>query len=149
MITLSGTVLYAALEGGSVYQYSSGAALWVVTEFYNTPLDNHFITADPERGRGDQYRLGAAGPGWGRTGAGFTSIPAATPMSVASTAEHRAGPNLHFSTVSSPECNGLKAPQAGTLALQPRWNSESLDFISTPLVNGACPAGTVPISSRS
>ena len=43
------------------------------------------------------------------------------------------------------ECSGLKALQVSTPATQPRWNFESLDFVSTIPTNGACPAGTVPV----
>ena len=35
--------------------------------------------------------------------------------------------------------------QATTPASQPRWNFESLDFVSSAPANGACPAGKVPV----
>ncbi|MBP8296730.1 MAG: hypothetical protein KAX84_11525 [Burkholderiales bacterium] len=142
-ITPSGNVLYAALDGGSVYQYSAGNALGVVTEFYNTPLDNYFITADPNEAAAIDN--GSAGPGWARTGAGFNFNSGGDTYVCRFYGSIVPGPNSHFYTVSSPECDGLKALQASTPLAQPRWNFESLDFISTPPVNGACPAGTVPV----
>ena len=114
-----------------------------VVEFYNINLDNYFITSNPAEAAAIDN--GNAGPGWGRTGVAFNfNAGGDTPVcrfygSIAP------GPNSHFYTVSSAECNALKAQQATTPATQPRWNFESFDFVSTPPVNGACPIGKAPV----
>jgi hypothetical protein len=112
-----------------------------VVEFYNTTLDNYFITAD--RTEAAAVDGGAAGPGWGRTGNLFTS-GGSTPV-CRFYGSITPGPNSHFYTLNEAECNGLKALQQSTPASEPRWNFESLDFLSTPPTGEACPAGTVPV----
>jgi hypothetical protein len=106
-----------------------------VVEFYNSTLDNYFITADPNEVAG--VDRGAAGPGWARTG-GTTPVcrfyGSQTP-----------GPNSHFYTIDAGECQMLKNLQASTPVTEKRWNFESNDFKSTPPVNGACPAGTLSV----
>ena len=54
-------------------------------------------------------------------------------------------PNSHFYTVDSDECAKLKQLQAATPASQKRWNFESLDFVATPAVSGACASGLAPV----
>ncbi|MEO8135548.1 MAG: VCBS repeat-containing protein [Betaproteobacteria bacterium] len=115
----------------------------VVTEFYNTPLDNYFITANPAEA--SAIDAGSAGPGWARTGEGFNFNSGGNTSVCRFYGSISPGPNSHFYTVSAAECDGLKALQAATPATQPRWNFESLDFTSTPPINGACPVGTVPV----
>lgn len=117
--------------------------LGIVTEFYNTPLDNYFITADPNEAAA--VDSGAAGPGWARTGGAFNFNSGGNTYVCRFYGSINPGPNSHFYTVSSSECSGLKALQAATLPTQKRWNFESLDFVSTVPVNGACPTGTVPV----
>lgn len=116
-----------------------------VVEFYNTNLDNYFITADAsEAGQIDKW---AAGPGWSRTGNTFKS-GGSTPV-CRFYGSFSPGPNSHFYTVDAGECQGLKDQQFP--AGDPRkltiksWNFESLDFVSTPAANQACPSGTVPV----
>jgi Protein of unknown function (DUF1566) len=122
-----------------------------VVEFYNTDLDNYFITANANEAA--QIDGGSAGPGWSRTGYSFKSG--------GSTAVCRfygsqsPGPNSHFYTVIASECQGLKEQQFA--AKDPRrltiksWNFESFDFLSTVPVmpssggNLTCPSGLVPI----
>ncbi len=121
----------------------------VVVEFYNTNLDNYFITADA--GEAAQIDNGMAGPGWSRTGNTFKS-GGTTPV-CRFYGSYSPGPNSHFYTVNPAECQGLKDQQIP--AGDPRkltvksWTFESLDFVSTPPtaggVNGACPAGTAPV----
>ncbi len=112
-----------------------------VVEFYNTNLDNYFITADA--GEATAIDSGSAGPGWTRTGNTFRSG--------GSTAVCRfygsqsPGPNSHFYTVDPAECTSLKQLQAITPATEKRWNFESLDFDSTPPINGSCPSGTMAV----
>ena len=130
---------------GAIARLLPGTVTVPVVEFYNTNLDNYFITADAnEAGTIDR---GSAGPGWVRTGNSF--------MSSGRTAVCRfygsltPGPNSHFYTLAGPECDSLKQLQVSTPDTQKRWNFESLDFVSTPPttvgINGACPTGTTPV----
>ncbi|CAH1386351.1 hypothetical protein [Candidatus Nitrotoga sp. M5] len=116
-----------------------------VVEFYNTNLDNYFITSDA--GESASIDNGSAGPGWSRTGNTFESGGNASVCRFYGS--QSPGPNSHFYTVDSEECQGLKDQQ---IAIgDPRkltvksWNFESLDFVSTPATNQACPSGTTPV----
>jgi len=123
------------------YDLGGAVASTPVVEFYNANLDHYFITADANEAA--QIDGGSAGPGWTRTGNTFKSG--------GSTAVCRfygsqsLGPNSHIYTLAGSECDGLKQLQATTPATQQRWNFESLDFVSTPPSNGACPGGTAPV----
>lgn len=120
-----------------------------VVEFYNTSLDNYFITADANEAA--QIDSGSAGPGWIRTGNSFNSGGSTSVCRFYGS--YSPGPNSHFYTVNAEECQGLKDQQIP--AGDPRkltdksWNFESLDFVSTPpttgVINGMCPSGTVPV----
>ncbi len=116
-------------------------ALPAAVEFYNTPLDNFFITADPVEAAAIDN--GSAGPGWARTGNRF---PSGGGIAVCRFyGSQSPGPNSHFYTASATECAGLIALQASTPASVPRWNFESYDFLTNLPANGACPAQTVPV----
>jgi|GEM_PF-5090563 len=116
-----------------------------VVEFYNTNLDNYFITSDA--GESAAIDNGSAGPGWSRTGNTFESGGNASVCRFYGS--QSPGPNSHFYTVDSEECQGLKDQQIGIG--DPRkltvksWNFESLDFVSTPATNQTCPSGTTPV----
>jgi len=112
-----------------------------VIEFYNTLLDNFFITANSA----EVFAVdgGSAGPGWGRTGNAFKAGGGAQVCRFYGSISP--GPNSHFYTIDPAECANLKAIQAATPASQPRWNFESLDFASTPASAGNCAPGTVPV----
>ncbi len=116
-----------------------------VIEFFNTNLDNYFITADSNEAA--QIDGGAAGPGWSRTGYTFKS--GGTTSVCRFYGSYSPGPNSHFYTVDPAECQGLKDQQIP--AGDPRkltvksWNFESLDFVSTPATNQTCPTGTAPV----
>ena len=112
-----------------------------VVEFYNTNLDNYFITADA--GEAVAIDNGSAGLGWSRTGNSFNS--GGTTSVCRFYGSQSPGPNSHFYTLAGSECDGLKQLQASTPATQKRWNFESLDFVSTPASNGTCPSGTTPV----
>ncbi|MEQ1741152.1 MAG: hypothetical protein ABL869_01435, partial [Candidatus Nitrotoga sp.] len=123
------------------YNLSGALASVPVVEFYNTNLDNYFITADASEAAAIDG--GSAGPGWIRTGNSFNS-GGSTPV-CRFYGSQAPGPNSHFYTLAGAECDGLKQLQATTPASQKRWNFESLDFISTPPTNGTCPTGTAPV----
>jgi hypothetical protein len=129
--------IVGALAGGGNIPVATGT----VVEFYNTNLDNYFITADANEAAGIDG--GSAGPGWIRTGYTFAS-GGSTPV-CRFYGSQSPGPNSHFYTVDAAECEGLKQLQASTPATEKRWNFESLDFISTPPTGGSCSAGTVPV----
>ncbi|MHB9102488.1 MAG: reprolysin-like metallopeptidase [Sulfuricella sp.] len=112
-----------------------------VVEFYNTNLDNYFITADAIEAAAIDN--GSAGPGWSRTGNAFKSGGSSAVCRFYGS--QSPGPNSHFYTVNASECADLKLLQAAMPATEKRWNSESLDFLSTAPTNGTCPSGTLPV----
>jgi len=122
-------------------QLSVPQTLGTVTEFYNSILDNYFITANATEAAAIDN--GSAGPGWLRTGGSFKS--GGNTYVCRFYGSISPGPNSHFYTAANDECSSLKALQASTPASQKRWNFESLDFVTTVAVNKTCPAGTIPI----
>ena len=111
----------------------------IVVEFRHPGLDHYFITADPNEIAA--VDSGAAGSGWVRTGLSFKA-GGATAVCRFYGRPYAPGPNSHFYTASAAECAALKAiPRTGTA----HWNFESLDFTTTPPVNGAFPSGTVRV----
>jgi len=127
--------------GAAVRAVMPAAPLPQVVEFYNSILDNYFITADPN----EQASIdnGAAGAGWTRTGNTFSA--GGTAQVCRFYGSISPGPNSHFYTIDPDECSRLKQAQALTAPTQKRWNFESLDFASTPTLSGGCAAGTVPV----
>jgi hypothetical protein len=124
-------------------QLAAPQAVGTVTEFYNSILDNYFITADPNEAAAVDN--GGAGPGWSRTGASFNFKSGGNTYVCRFYGSISPGPNSHFYTAANDECNSLKSLQASTPSSQKRWNFESLDFVTTVPVNKTCPAGTVPV----
>lgn len=116
-----------------------------VVEFYNSLLDNYFITADLYEA--SAIDNGSAGPGWSRTGNSFKS--GGTTAVCRFYGSQYPGPNSHFYTLAGSECDGLKQLQWNTPSTQKRWNFESLDFFSSQLVSwyggNYCPYGTTPV----
>ena len=129
--TVSNTVTPTAIPAASVS----------VIEFYNTDLDNYFITADSGEAAG--IDSGSAGPGWIRTGNTFNAS-GNTPV-CRFYGSQSPGPNSHFYTADAGECAGLKQLQASTPDTEKRWNYEGIAFNSTTSTNGTCPSGTVPV----
>ena len=112
-----------------------------VVEFYNSNLDNFFVTSNAAEQAG--VLNGGAGPGWVATGERFKSGGSAQVCRFYGSISP--GPNSHFYTIDPSECAGLKSLQATSPASAPRWNFESLDFASTPASGGSCPSGTTPV----
>jgi hypothetical protein len=109
--------------------------------FYNTDLDNYFITADPNEQ--EAVSNGAAGPGWAATGNRFS---AGGPLKVCRFyGSITPGPNSHFYTIDPQECQALKNLQASTPITQKRWNFESNDFSSSPSANQQCAGDLIPV----
>ncbi|MEO8137834.1 MAG: kelch repeat-containing protein [Betaproteobacteria bacterium] len=130
--------------GGSIIDSLKSVELYeppsAVVEFYNSGLDNFFITAElPEQ---TAIASGSAGPGWTVTG---EFNPGGASQVCRFYGSITPGPNSHFYTIDPAECQALKDIQASTPATQKRWNFESLDFASTIPSAGQCPAGTVPV----
>ncbi len=148
----SRSVSALAAGGGRVYAGTdaargspSGVYVFVpldsVVEFYNTDLDNYFITANPD----EQTAIGngSAGPGWTTTDDYFN---AGGPSQVCRFyGSLTPGPNSHFYTIDPAECQLLKDLQAATPISEKRWNFESNDFASSAPVAGQCAAGLVPV----
>ena len=130
----------AATAASPALKVKAADAAGEVVEYFHPVLDHYFITADPvEQAAVDS---GAAGA-WQRTGNTFrTGGPSQVCRFYGSLSP---GPNSHFYTADAAECAALKALQATTPSTQKRWNFESNDFLTTPAVNGACPAALVPV----
>ena len=112
-----------------------------VVEFYNTILDQYFMTANPDEQQA--VSSGAAGPGWSATGNTFN---AGGPLQVCRFyGSQSPGPNSHFYTIDPNECQALKNLQATTPATQKRWNFESNDFSSSQSANQQCAGDLVPV----
>jgi len=135
--------VYGGTEAGRGSR-SGAYALWTgdsVVEFYNTLLDNFFITASAAEQAAIQD--GSAGPGWILTGGAFSAGgPSLVCRFYGSIVP---GPNSHFYTIDPAECQQLKDIQASTPASEKRWNFESNDFASLKPTDGACPAGTLAV----
>lgn len=111
-----------------------------VVEYYYAALDQYFITASAS----DMALLDSGiALGWSRTGEWFKQ-GGSTPV-CRFYGSFMPGPNSHFYTALADECQFLKDLQARTPATLPRLNFESLDFLTTPAVNGICPTATVPV----
>ncbi len=121
--------------------FASIASIGTVVEFYNTTLDHYFITSDPNEAAAIDG--GSAGPGWSRTGNAFYSGGNASVCRFYGSMSP--GPNSHFYTADTGECDFLKQLQATTPATEQRWNYESLDFLTAAPTNGACTVGTTPV----
>ena len=126
-------------QGNATFSVVQAPAL--VAEFHNSILDHYFITADAVEAAAIDN--GSAGPGWSRTGHTFN--PGGSTPVCRFYGSMSPGPNSHFYTADAGECAQLKQLQAATPATEKRWNFESLDFVTTTPVGGACPNGTVPV----
>jgi mono/diheme cytochrome c family protein len=116
-----------------------------VVEYYNPDLEHYFITA----GAGEQGFIDSGSVGrWLRTGVTFKSGgPAQVCRFYGNGAKNPAtgnqyGPNSHFYTADSGECDTLKRQFSASAK---SWSFESLDFRTTASIGGACPAALVPI----
>ena len=109
-----------------------------VLEFFNTSLNHYFITADTAEAAA--IDAGAAGPGWQRTGSGFrawtvkTAIPAGAAPVCRFYGTPGVGPNSHFYTADSRECDAVRA--------DPGWRFEGIAFYSLVPGPTGCPSGT-------
>ena len=131
----------AAKNVAAAFTLGGAAPTGNVIEFYNSKLDHYFITASTSEAAAIDN--GGAGSGWSRTGNSFKSGGSKSVCRFYGSLSP--GPNSHFYTVDSGECTGLTQQQVSTPTTNKRWNFESLDFVSTAPVYGACPSGTMPV----
>lgn len=104
-------------------------------EFFNARLGHFFVTAfPPEIANLD---AGAFGGEWKRTGQSFKVGNASGAVCRFYGAPPK-GPDSHFFTVDAAEC-------ATVMQDYQAWTFEAHAFSIAPAVNGACPAGTVPV----
>lgn len=118
-----------------------------VFEYLNTGLDHYFLAIPDEWGA---IERGEAGPGWVRTGYGFTArTKVMAPLSVPVARFYGSmwpGPNSHFFTIDPQESLALQRLEYSTPADQPRWNSEGVPFHTFPvLFGGVCAANQIPV----
>ena len=129
-------------DGKRVALGSSPAAANAVVEYYLAAADQYFITASASDKAILDSSVGATA-GWARTGQSFNQGGSTAVCRFYGSVSP--GPNSHFYTASADDCALLKSLQASTPATQPRLNFESLDFLTTPAVNGTCADTTTPV----
>jgi glucose/arabinose dehydrogenase len=115
-------------------------------EYFNTPLQHYFVTADAAEQR--SVESGGAGPGWSRTGQSFrvindvsTLLPAPG-VFLANVCRFYGtpgrGPNSHFYTADDGECSFVKR-DAG-------WTFEgNVFFVARKGSSNSCASGYVPV----
>ncbi|MBI4740366.1 MAG: hypothetical protein HY777_02150 [Betaproteobacteria bacterium] len=132
----------AELKDIAAYIAATPAAtvVYPVVEYFHTKLDHYFVTGDPEE---LTWLDSHPDMGWTRTGNTFKASGSTPVCRFYGSA--KPGPDSHFFTVSSSECDSLKQLQASTPATLPRWNFEGLAFYTRAPVSGACPSGTLPV----
>jgi platelet-activating factor acetylhydrolase isoform II/uncharacterized protein DUF5648 len=116
----------------------------IAVEFFNTTLGHFFQAAGADEI--SSIRRGGAGAGWIETGQSFKVFTQLPPDSVTTVAPvcrfygvPAGGPNSHFFTASSLECETVK--RAGG------WFYEGTGFYATPVgSNGQCPAGLLSVN---
>jgi Repeat of unknown function (DUF5648) len=114
-----------------------------VVEYFNVHTGHYFMTVNGQEAAG--IDAGAAGPGWVRTGFGFSAfIDPAPPGYVPApgwtvSRFYAPGPNSHFFTLDPAEAATLKQPGSG-------WIHEGPAFaIGKPDANGSCTGGYAPV----
>ena len=119
-------------------------------EFLYQPENRYFLTIDAAEA--NAIENGAAGPGWLRTGFTFKAYATTGDAPNGAVVVCRfygsvsPGPNSHFFTASTAECQGLKDLQATTPITQKRWNYEGIAFrITEPDLAKNCASGLVPV----
>jgi hypothetical protein len=148
-----GNPFYVATSGaGSMtarLRDGAGAGTYVtVYEFYAPSLNHYFRTANVEEANALKSNPAL---GWQDTGGEFKAYARNDHPSTAQPVcrfygSLTPGPNSHFYTAESAECEQLKALQASTPASQPRWNYEEVAFAIDAPVSGACPqSAPVPV----
>ena len=113
-------------------------------EFYNTRLDHYFVAAGPDEVV--NLLTGLGGPGWELTGQSFRvwlADPLDTSLATSPVCRFygglNGGPNSHFFTAESSECELVKR--------SPGWAYEGIGFHMRRVgSNGRCPAGMLELN---
>ena len=118
-----------------------------VAEYFNTQLDHYFLAVDSEWGAIDR---GEAGPGWQRTGLGFTvRTPVQSPISTNVQRFYGSvspGPNSHFFTIDLAEYQAVVRDGERTPPNLPRWHSEGRPFNAfAALAESTCTSQQLPV----
>jgi hypothetical protein len=118
-----------------------------VTEYLNPGLNHYFLAIPDEQ---EAIERGEAGPGWVRTGYGFTArTGTSSPLSAYVYRFYRPlwpGRNTYFITFDLQESFTLQRNSYATPADEPRWNYEGVPFNAFPvLFGGTCAASQVPV----
>ena len=146
------TIEYAYDNAGNLLQKAMEVPATVLTafEFLYQPENRYFLTIDPNEAAA--IDAGAAGAGWLRTGFTFKAYgtTGAAPAGAVPVCRFYGsvtpGPNSHFFTASSAECQALKDMQASTPNTQKRWNYEGIAFrINEPDAARNCAGGLIPV----
>ena len=127
---------------------SLGTSYAKVVEFFNTLLDQYFITGDELEKQ--WVRSGGAGSGWVETGDSFWAWSPEWRQESAYVCrfygDAQYGPNSHFFSASVNECRGLLTLEDSAPKQQARWVSEGYSYkVALPNAAGGCSAGLVPI----
>ena len=108
----------------------------VAVEFLNAHTGHYVLLRDPQEIAA--VEAGAAGPGWKRTGFGFTVKDPGTAVVEGNACRFYAPAiNTHFHTANADECAALRANGFG-------WIFEKFDFAALPAAGGVCQEG-VPV----
>ena len=141
-------VLDVAKAAGAIA--TTSAAIVTAFEFLYQPENRYFLTIDP--GEATAIDNGAAGAGWKRTWFTFNAYSTAGNAPTGAVPVCRfygsvtPGPNSHFFTASTAECQSLKDLQATTPITLPRWNYEGTAFrINEPDLAKNCVTGLLPV----
>ena len=141
-LILAVLALTAALDSRAFFLFPVEAP---VIEYRNNIIGHYFMTADAQEIAG--IDAGAAGPGWERTGFGFTAISPGTSFFCGGCVPVQRfygtpglGPNSHFYSEMATEADGLRRPGTG-------WSFEKIAFYApVPDAAGQCPAAyPVPV----
>ena len=149
MKTIRRALLPALVSACFVNAASAAAPNTEAVEFYNVRLKHYFVTANAAEARG--IDVGAAGPGWVRTGRSFqawTQKSAAPADSKPVCRFYSSSANSHFYTADAAECGMLQSLRASELAAGKTggWGYVGTAFfIQTPTA-GACPAGSAALN---
>ncbi len=150
--TKAGTAYARLVRGGLASAAFDARVTQVVVEYLDTadfpgaPGGHYFYSSD----RAEQAALDAGAAGqFARTGRQFLTGGSAPVCRFYGSMQP--GPNSHFFTVDTAECNALIAAQVTPKPVNvQQWNYEGVSYATTPVqvaANGvrSCPAGTLPL----
>lgn len=107
----------------------------LIYEYKNINTSHYFRTNNA--GESAYVLTGGAGAGWVDTKDYFLAWRDSSQGAVPVCRFYGAGPNSHFFTADAGECALVKK--------NPDWAYEGIAYYAKPTIQGACPAGTVPI----